>query len=148
MNPTWTSNVHGIPTSNNHYSERTMYRATRLAYRKSYSSQYLTAMLSILCLSTGCGFDPASAEFDERRYIELQKANCHEVASAGASKLINKTPEKSEVILERCQSLQHLTLEQYRLAAEYARQHEGKWDIAAALGAPSLATEPTPSTEP
>lgn len=103
-------------------------------------------MLILMCLSTGCGFDPASAEYDERRYTELQKANCQEIAAAGASTLIDKTPEKTEVILERCQSLQRLTLDQYRLAAEYARQHDGKWDIAAALGTP--AEDPASLTPP
>lgn len=148
MTPTQTTNVQGNPTSRIRHSKFTVERGTKLASRDRYKIHHLTVILSSLCFSTGCGFDPASAEYDERRYTELQKANCHEVATAGASKLIDKTPEKTEVIFERCQSLQQLTLEQYRLAAEYARQHEGKWDIAAALGATSPTPEPTTSSVP
>lgn len=148
MTPNWKTNELGNLMSRTRHSQFTVGRGTRLASRYRYKIHRQTIMLSILCLSTGCGFDPASAEFDERRYTELQKANCHEVATAGASKLIDKTPEKTEVILERCQSLQKLTLEQYRLAAEYARLHEGKWDIAAALGATSRAPESTTSSVP
>lgn len=90
---------------------------------------------SALCLALiGCGFDPASPEYDERRYVELQKANCNDIAFAASSRLITKTPEKPEAILERCRSLQQLTLDEYRRVADYARQHDGQWNISQALG--------------
>lgn len=147
MTPNWTTHVRADRMRRTRHPKFTVERGTKLV-RIGYKTHRLTILSSFLCLSTGCGFDPASAEYDERRYTELQKANCHEVATAGASKLMDKSPEKTEVILERCQSLQQLTLEQYRLAAEYARQHEGKWDITAALGAASSAPETTTSTAP
>ena len=100
---------------------------------------------SILCFALiGCGFDPASPEYDERRYVELQKANCNDIASAASSRLMSKTPEKPEAILERCRSLQQLTLEEYRRVADYARQHDGQWNISQALNPDPAAGPPAP----
>lgn len=103
---------------------------------------------SIICLALiGCGFDPASPEYDERRYVELQKANCGDIASAASSRLLSKSPEKPEVILERCRSLQQLTLDEYRRVADYARQHDGQWNIPQALGSEPT-TDPTAPLSP
>lgn len=76
---------------------------------------------------TACGFDPSSAEYDERRYKELQKADCREVASLGAKRFISgKSGETYESILERCQKMQAMSFEDYRSAAEQARS-TGVW---------------------
>jgi hypothetical protein len=78
---------------------------------------------------TACGFDPSSAEFDERRYNELQKADCQQMSSVGSSKLISKEGKDKGEILARCEKMKSLSLEEYKRAAEYARNNDGVWDF-------------------
>lgn len=74
-----------------------------------------------------CGFDPTSPEYDQRRYTELQRADCREVASLGAKPFISgKSGETYESVLERCKKMQAMTFEQYQAAADRARR-SGVW---------------------
>ncbi len=94
------------------------------------SSTITTLLVVSLNISlTGCGFDPASAEYDEQRYKELQKANCEQISSVGASKLISKEGKDQDEIFSRCEKMKALSLEQYKYAAEYARNNAGIWDL-------------------
>lgn len=88
------------------------------------------ASISLICLVlSGCGFDPASPEYDELRYKELQKSNCDQIASVGSSKLISKEGKDKDEIRERCEKMKSLTLDQYKRAAEHARSNDGIWDL-------------------
>ena len=93
--------------------------------------RYSPILFAIGCLVlSGCGFDPASPEYDETRYKELQKSNCEQIASVGASKLISKEGKDEDEIKARCEKMKSLTLEQYKRAAEYARNNaQGLWDL-------------------
>lgn len=76
---------------------------------------------------TACGFDPTSPEYDQRRYTELQRADCREIASLGAKPFISgKAGETYESVLERCKSMQAMSFDQYRAAADRARA-TGVW---------------------
>lgn len=86
---------------------------------------WLGALAGMFVVS--CGFDPASPEYDQRRYTELQRADCREVASLGAKPFISgKSGETYESVLERCQRMQAMTFEQYQAAADRARS-SGVW---------------------
>lgn len=84
-----------------------------------------------------CGFDPTSPEYDQRRYTELQRADCREVASLGAKPFISgKSGETYESVLERCKKMQAMSFEQYQAAADRARS-TGVWTFEAADPAPA-----------
>lgn len=88
----------------------------------------LPIVFSAVFLSA-CDFDPASPEYDEQRYKELQKADCGQMSSVGSSKLIHKEGKDKDEIFERCKKMQALTLDQYKRAAEHARKNNGIWDL-------------------
>ena len=95
-----------------------------------FSRNYTPILPIAICITlTGCGFDPASPEYDERRYHELQKADCGQISSVGSSKLIHKEGKDKDEIFERCEKMKTLTLEQYKYAAEHARNNDGIWDL-------------------
>lgn len=97
----------------------------------------LLAGAAVLLLS-GCGFDPTSPEYDERRYTELQRADCREIASLGSKPFISgKAGETYESVLERCQKMQALSFDQYRAAADRARA-TGVWTFEETAGENSL----------
>ena len=89
----------------------------------------VTPIVVSTLLITACGFDPASSEYDEMRYHELQKASCEEMSAMGASKLISREGKNKDEIFERCKKMKALTLEQYKYAATQARQNGGDWDL-------------------
>jgi hypothetical protein len=75
-----------------------------------------------------CDFNPASEEYDQVRYEELQKTNCNDIASFAATSLMGKKPEDEDEILERCRKMKALTFTEYKLAAQHARE-TGEWDL-------------------
>lgn len=85
-------------------------------------------MLISVLLVWGCGVDRNAAKYDERRYQELQRANCTEMASVLSSKLIAKTPENYDQAMKRCQDLKSLSYEEYIRYAEASRK-SGNWDL-------------------
>lgn len=88
-------------------------------------------------LLAACGFDPTSPEYDQRRYTELQRADCREVASLGAKPFISgKSGETYESVLERCKKMQAMSFEQYQAAADRARS-TGVWTFEEADPAPA-----------
>lgn len=87
----------------------------------------LLLLVAVTIVLTACGFDPTSPEYDQRRYTELQRADCREVASLGAKPFISgKSGETYESVLERCQRMQAMSFEQYQAAADRARA-SGVW---------------------
>jgi len=79
-------------------------------------------------LFTGCGVDKNSAEYDERRYKELQKSHCAEMASLLALPLLTDNPQDENVVMKRCEVLKSLSFEEYKRLSDYARE-TGSWDV-------------------
>ncbi len=76
----------------------------------------------------GCGIDKNSAEYDERRFKELQKAHCAEMASFLALPLITDNPQDENVVLKRCEVLKSLSFPEYKRLSDFARE-TGSWDV-------------------
>lgn len=79
-------------------------------------------------LGSGCGVDKNHPKYDQLRYDELQKANCHEMASVLSSEALMEAPEDFDQALKRCQDTKGLSFEEYKALAEYGRE-TGEWDI-------------------
>lgn len=93
---------------------------------KRQKYRYLSVFLGALALS-GCGFDPTAEQHDRTRWEELQKTDCGQVAGLASQRLIaGKSGDSYEVILERCRKMRALTWEQYKAAAQQARE-TGEW---------------------
>ena len=90
------------------------------------SKYFLAGMIALQLI--GCGVDKNSAEYDQRRYDELQRANCNEMASVLSAPFVMETPEEFDAAYKRCQDLKSLTFEQYMVLAEHGRQ-TGVWDV-------------------
>ncbi len=95
----------------------------------------LAVFFLVALLVAGCGFDPTSAEYDQVRYEQLQKTNCEQMASFASTKLASDNPQSYEDVLDRCQKMQALNFEEYRIAAQRARE-SGEWELD-----PTLLTE-------
>ena len=93
------------------------------------NTKFITLGFLTASLLAGCGFDPASPEYDETRYKELQRTDCDTIASVGSSKLISKEGKDENEIRERCEKMKALTLDEYKRAANYARNNNGIWDL-------------------
>ena len=76
----------------------------------------------------GCGVDRDSAEYDERRYKELQKSNCDEMAALLAKPLLTEKPQDYDSVVKRCKDLKSLTPKEYKRLSQHARD-TGSWDI-------------------
>jgi hypothetical protein len=93
------------------------------------SSKLVKATLFALVIAVvGCGVDRNAAKYDERRYKELQKASCVEMASLLSSTLITAKPENYDQAMKRCQDLKALSYDEYVRYADAARL-SGDWDI-------------------
>jgi len=75
----------------------------------------------------GCS-DKNSPKYDQRRYEQLQKADCGETASVLSSKLLMEKPEDFDTAVKRCEDTKSLTFEEYKALADYGRK-TGEWDI-------------------
>ncbi len=84
--------------------------------------------VAIAAAGTGCGVDRNAAEYDERRYKELQKSHCSEMASLLAKPLLTEEPQEFDDVVARCEALKSLTFEQYKRFAEHGRA-TGNWDV-------------------
>lgn len=95
----------------------------------NWTSKLFKVMLFALVLTVaGCGVDRNAAKYDERRYKELQRANCVDMASLLSSTLIAEKPENYDQAMKRCQDLKALSYEDYLRYANAARA-SGNWDI-------------------
>ena len=87
------------------------------------------AVASALLLgASGCTVDKDNPKYDERRYTEIQKARCGEIATVLSKPLLAEEPEDYDTSLQRCEALKSLTFEEYKKLADYAREN-GSWDI-------------------
>lgn len=93
----------------------------------------IISAIAIAPLLAHCGFEPTSAEYDQLRYDQLQKADCPQIAKLGSKELIVERPDEYTEVLARCEQMQALSFEDYQRASSYAREH-GEWDVDAALG--------------
>ncbi len=84
--------------------------------------------LTMIGLLTGCGVDKNNPKYDQLRYDELQKANCHDMAAVLSAPVIMDKPEEFDTALKRCQDTQSLSFEEYKDFADQARA-TGNWDI-------------------
>ncbi len=91
-----------------------------------YSSWLIVA--TVIVGSAGCGVERNSAEYDERRYKELQKANCEEMAYLLAKPLLVEEPQDYDKVVKRCHDLKSLSFEEYGRLSDHARS-TGSWDI-------------------
>ncbi|MBI3771201.1 MAG: hypothetical protein HY272_00640 [Gammaproteobacteria bacterium] len=94
----------------------------------STSKLFKATLFALLIAVAGCGVDRNAAKYDERRYKELQRASCTEMASLLSSTLIAEKPENYGQAMKRCQDLKTLTYEEYVRYADAARA-SGNWDI-------------------
>ncbi len=97
-----------------------------LCERKIIRFPFFTTLIAIGLI--GCGVDRDSAEYDERRYKELQKSNCDEMAALLAKPLLTEKPQDYDAVVKRCRDLKSLTPEEYRRLSQHARD-TGSWDI-------------------
>lgn len=92
------------------------------------SKLFKVTLFTLVIAVMGCGVDRNAAKYDERRYKELQRANCVEMASLLSSTLIAEKPENYDQAMKRCQDLKTLTYKEYVQYADAARA-SGNWDI-------------------
>jgi hypothetical protein len=111
--------------------------------------RFIPSLIGVVLLSA-CGVDKEHPKYDQRRYDELQRANCHDMASVLSSRLLMETPEEFDTALKRCQDTKSLSFEEYQALADYGRE-TGEWDIYAVYPEKRSSTAPThanPAPEP
>lgn len=96
--------------------------------RNRSMTRRITLAAVVAGLLAGCGVDKEHPKYDQRRYDELQKANCHEMATVLSASFLMETPEDFDVALKRCQDTKSLSFEEYQALADYGRK-TGEWDI-------------------
>lgn len=97
--------------------------------QRRFKSLAITPLALVLVgLAGGCGVDKESPEYDERRYNELQKANCDDIAYVLARPLLSKETVRYEDSLQRCQDMKSLSFSEYQMLADHARA-VGYWDL-------------------
>ena len=84
--------------------------------------------IAIIGLLTACGVDKNHPKYDQLRYDELQKANCHDMAAVLSTPVLMDKPEDFDTALKRCLDTQSLSFEEYKALADYGRE-TGNWDI-------------------
>lgn len=90
---------------------------------------YRPLLLAIIVSSLlACGVDRDDAKYDERRYKEIQKADCAELATILSKPFFTKNPEDETAVLQRCHRLKQLSFAEYKQIAERARV-TGKWEF-------------------
>ncbi len=85
-------------------------------------------LLLVSMTAAACTVDRENPKYDELRYDELQKARCSEIATVLSKPLLSEETEDYDLNLKRCQDMKTLSLEEYKVLADYARQH-GVWDL-------------------
>lgn len=90
-----------------------------------YKSVLTITMIGLLA---ACGVDKNHPKYDQLRYDELQKANCHDMASVLSAPVLMDKPEDFDTALKRCQDTQSLSFEEYKAFADHGRD-TGNWDI-------------------
>ncbi len=95
----------------------------------SVANRFISLLLvtGMVVAATGCA-ERDSAEYDERRYKELQKADCDEMAYLLAKPLLTEEPQDYDDVVARCRALKSLSFEEYGRLADHARS-TGSWDI-------------------
>lgn len=85
-------------------------------------------MIVLLGFISACGVDKNHPKYDELRYEQLQKANCHDMASVLSADFLMETPEDFDAAFKRCEDTKSLSFEEYKAFAEQGRA-SGNWDI-------------------
>jgi hypothetical protein len=85
-------------------------------------------VILLALLMAGCGVDKNHPKYDERRYKELQKSRCVDMATVLSSEFITAEPENYDKALKRCEDMKALTFEQYKRLSDHGRQ-TGVWDV-------------------
>ncbi len=93
-----------------------------------YRGALWVVVAGLVVSTVGCGVDKNSAEYDDRRYKELQKADCEEMAYLLAKPLLVEEPQDYDDVVERCNDLKSLSFEEYGRLSDHARS-TGSWDL-------------------
>ena len=93
-------------------------------------SMFYKMPLTIVLLGfiAACGVDKNHPKYDELRYEELKKANCHDMASVLSADFLMETPEDFDTAFKRCEDTKSLSFEEYKAFVEHGRA-SGSWDI-------------------
>lgn len=104
---------------------------------------YLLLPACLLVLN-GCTVDKENPKYDERRYTELQKARCGEIATVISKPLLTEVGGDYDLSMKRCVDMKTLSFEEYKLLADYARAN-GVWDLYAVF--PDKFEAPVPASD-